>query len=117
MTLRRVGLTVRYQSLHNDNQSVNSAMLEAAYQSAIQSPALSSLRQLVNMIQSPISLEVYNFGHMGDDNLHLNILLRPQEVRTREAHALGVEHSLHRLLDDIVYPAVAACEGLWTFLF
>ena len=35
-------------------------------------------------IGSKILLEVFNYGHIGDNNLHLNILLRPQAVQIQQ---------------------------------
>lgn len=69
-----------------------------------------------------VCLEVYNYGHIGDNNLHLNILLRPQAVhinpslRHADSNATNVDLSavyaaIHHDIDELVYRHVIEKNG------
>ncbi len=71
----------------------------------------------MNYIKVPITLDICNFGHMGDNNLHLNILLKPQEIYLKDNNKninVNKEFLLDLIQDDIsniVYNHVINLNG------
>jgi FAD/FMN-containing dehydrogenase len=76
------------------------------------------VRGLEHNQTKPVLLESFefvlcSFGHAGDQNIHLNILLTPIESQIFNGKPLSDEiiGDIYKLLDDIVYSEVIHREG------
>lgn len=56
----------------------------------------------VDMVESPVTLQVHNFGHMGDNNLHLNVLMRPQDITLKQSADSAFSENQQQLRKDIL---------------
>ena len=129
--LQVLGYKVLYQPLSNIEETSSSNC-------SLMNPVNRSLSPLFDRITtgsttgaeaSPkpeVSLEVYNFGHMGDNNLHFNVLLRPQYVNVSSPSIDGsctdvdikdLKHDLLALIyadiDWSVYRHIIAKRGVY----